>query len=138
MLLANYAILLVKWHDKFDPKNHSSIPAARLSASHMSVPPIKLHPHSGKKCIINNISTPPFPGSDSFIEVASPLSTSCGLKLSLYGPPSKAIPEMVIISHSPKLQAKAKPSSQPELSIITQIDLDTEADNLITFDDTSL
>ena len=138
MLLANYAILLAKWHDKFDPKKHPSIPDAGPSAPCMSVPPIKLRPHLGKKRVIDDTSAPPSPGSDSSIEIASPPPASRGLKPGSYGPPSKAIPEVVIISHPPKLRAKAKPSSQPEPSIVNRIDLDAEADNLITFDDADL
>ena len=111
VLLANYVILLAKWHDKFDPKKRLSVPDAGPSAPRTSVPPIKLRSRSGKKCVIDDTSAPPSPGSDFSIEVASPPPTSRSLKPGSYGPPSKAIPKVVIILHPPKLRAKAKPSS---------------------------
>ena len=118
VLLANYAILLAKWHDKFNPKKCPSVLDARPSAPCTSVPPIKLHPHLGKKCVIDDTSAPPSPGSDSSTEVASPPSASRGLKPGSYGSLSKAIPEVVIILHPSKLRAKAKLFSQPEPSIV--------------------
>ncbi|PAV16009.1 hypothetical protein PNOK_0886700 [Pyrrhoderma noxium] len=91
-----------------------------LSAPHTSVSLIKLHSHSSKKCVINDISASPSPGLDSSIEIASPPPASHGLKPGLYGPPSKAIPKM------------------PKPSIVDQINLDAEADNLIAFDNADL
>ncbi|PAV19689.1 hypothetical protein PNOK_0462300 [Pyrrhoderma noxium] len=120
VLLANYAILLMKWHDKFDPKKHPSIPDAGLSAPHTSVPPIKLCPCLGKKHVIDDTSASPSPGLDSSTKIASPPPVSHGLKPGSYGPLSKAILEV------------------PKSSVIDQIDFDAEADNLITFDDANL
>ncbi|PAV17580.1 hypothetical protein PNOK_0606600 [Pyrrhoderma noxium] len=138
VLLANYAILLAKWHDKFDLKKCPSVLDAGPSALCTSVPPIKLHPCSGKKHVIDDTSTPLSPGLDSSIEVASPPSAFRGLKPGSYGSLSKAIPEVVIILRPSKLRPKAKPSSQPEPSVVDRIDLDAEANNLITFDNADL
>ena len=108
VLLANYMILLTKWHNKFNPKKYLSTLDTRLSAFYTSIPLIKLHSHLFKKYIINDTFAPLSSSLDFSIKIASSLSTFCDLKPDLYSFSFKIIPKIIIISHSSKLWAKAK------------------------------